>query len=319
MEVIRSGLDRLAAAQSLACVFFFFFCAPFLWFVPPKTLLKGSRRAREAHKPFVPRGPPAVRSAARQPASGEGRLTCICKKLTQGWERTVGMAECPARWVKVAAKADMAAWDRSVDQRATSTATRLDRRRTGTSRALARARARTKEAASSLHRPPTSTAPSGAAPGMSALCGGVQGQGRRLEHDHPGGRAAPSRTREIPMWCPRRAAARPTTASLWQRPQAAGRRHDRPGDSCLPSGCCKSPSRRPRGTLARRPAREGTRGSGGHPSTGCGAVAEGGRGTSGKDRTGRGTWAGALLRPEQGLAGWVQAIKQLLTLAAGNS
>ena len=58
-------------------------------------------------------------------------------------------------------------------------------------------------------------------------------QGRRLEHDHPGGRAAPSR--EIPTWCPRRAAARPTTASRWQRPQAAGRRHDRPGDSCLPA------------------------------------------------------------------------------------
>ena len=108
-------------------------------------------------------------------------------------------------------------------------------------------------------RQPSGTAPSGAAPGMSAPWGGVRGQGRRLEHDHPGGRAAPSRTREIPT--PRRAAARPTTASRWQRPQAAGRRHDRPGDSCLPSGCCKSPSP---ATLARRPAREGTRGSGGH-------------------------------------------------------
>ena len=36
-----------------------------------------------------------VQLAGRQPASGEGRLTCICKKLTQGRERTVGMAECP--------------------------------------------------------------------------------------------------------------------------------------------------------------------------------------------------------------------------------
>ena len=36
-----------------------------------------------------------VQLAGRQPASGEGPLTCICKKLTQGRERTVGMAECP--------------------------------------------------------------------------------------------------------------------------------------------------------------------------------------------------------------------------------
>ena len=32
-------------------------------------------------------------------------------------------------------------------------------------------------------------APSGATPGTSFLCGGVQAQGRRREHDHPGGRA----------------------------------------------------------------------------------------------------------------------------------
>ena len=38
--------------------FFFFFSGrlfPSPWLVPPKTLLKGSRREREAHKPFVPR------------------------------------------------------------------------------------------------------------------------------------------------------------------------------------------------------------------------------------------------------------------------
>ena len=55
-----------------AQTFLFFFRAPFLHRLglsPPKTLLKGSRRAREAHKPFVPRGPPAVRSAASRQAA----------------------------------------------------------------------------------------------------------------------------------------------------------------------------------------------------------------------------------------------------------
>ena len=77
-------------------------------------------------------------------------------------------------------------------------------------------------------------------------------QAQAQQHDHPGGKTAPSRTKKMPTWCPRRAAARPT-AGLWQLPQAAGRRHDQPAGSSLPSWCCKS-TPRPRGTLALRPA-----------------------------------------------------------------
>ena len=74
---VRSG-RRGAAAGPSGCTaehhrVFFFSRAPFLHRLglsPPKTLLKGSRRAREAHKPFVPRGPPAVRSAASRQAAG---------------------------------------------------------------------------------------------------------------------------------------------------------------------------------------------------------------------------------------------------------
>ena len=159
---------------------------PSPWFVPRK----GSRRAREAHKPFLPRMPPAVQNAER------GASPASARSSPRGGSAPSAWLSAPACWVKVATKADMAAWDRNADQRATSTATRLDRRRTGTSPALARAGARTKEAASSLRRPPTLTANTTKRQ-MSALCGGVQRQGRRPEHDHPGGRAAPSRTREI--------------------------------------------------------------------------------------------------------------------------
>ena len=47
-----------------------------------------------------------------------------------------------------------------------------------------------------------------------------------------------------------------------------------------------------------------------------GRIGQGGaRGHGGQKAAGE----GALLRPEQGLAGWVQGGEQLLTLAAGNS
>ena len=137
-----------------------------------------------------------------------------------------------ACWVKVAAKADKrrgTGQERSSDQVGPET--------NRASRALARARARTKEAASSLHRPPTSTAKTT--------------NRQRSERSSSGCvLSLRSRTREIPTWCPRQAAARPTTALRWQLPQAAA---CRPGSS-LPSGCCTSPSLRPRGTLAQRAA-----------------------------------------------------------------
>ena len=117
----------------------------------------------------------------------------------------------------------------------------------GTSRASARARARTKKAASSLHRPPTSTAKtakrqrSERSSSGSALCGGVQGQGRRPEHARAGqGRYQRGVHGEL-LPAPQRQAIGNDL-----KPPVV----DRPGDSCLPSGCCKSPSPRPRGTRA---------------------------------------------------------------------
>ena len=103
-------------------VFFLFLRTPFLHRLgssPRKPWLRGAAGHGRHTSHLYPGGHRLceVQLAGRQPASGEARLTCICRKLTQGRERTVGMA-APARWVKVAARTDMATWDRSADQRA---------------------------------------------------------------------------------------------------------------------------------------------------------------------------------------------------------
>ena len=214
--------------------------------------LKGSRRAREAHKPFVPRGHRLC----------EVQLASARNSPSQGRERTVGMAECPRPLDEGGSKGRHGC----VGQECGPAGNKHSDQAAPLAPWLARGRAQRRLPRHSTGprprrpRQPSGSAPSGAAPGMSALCGRVQGQGRRLEHDHPGGRAAPSRTREIPTWCH----GEPLPAP---QQQAVGNDLKPPVVDTIDLEihvCQAGVASHPRPGLARRPAREGTRGSGGH-------------------------------------------------------
>ena len=151
-------------------LFFWRAFSPSPWFVPPKTLLLGSRRAREARKPSVPRG--AVRGASpafarSSPRGGSAPSAWLRWQQRPTWLRGTGVRTSGQQAQRPGWTGDepapLAPW-------------------------LARGRAQRRlprhSAGPRPRRPrqPSGSAPSGAAPGMSALCGGVQGQGRRLEH-----------------------------------------------------------------------------------------------------------------------------------------
>ena len=93
LRLYPKAFDRVVSAVQFLC----FSRAPFLHRLASsarKPCLRGAAGHGRHTSHLYPGGHRLceVQLTGRQPASGEGRLTCICKKLTQGRERTVGMS-----------------------------------------------------------------------------------------------------------------------------------------------------------------------------------------------------------------------------------
>ena len=289
-----------------------------------------------------------VQLAGRQPASGEGRLTCICKKLTQGRERTVGMAECPCPLGEGGSKGRHGcvgqecgpAGNKHSDQAGPETNRHLSR--LGSREGAHKGGCLVTPPAPDLDGQDNQAAALRAeqlrvCPLFAAACKGKggalntttpaaglprAGQGRYQRGVH--GELLPAPQRQAVGNDLKPPVVDTIDLEIHVR-QAGVASHPRPGLAAHSRG----------GPLERAPAAPEDTG----PSTGCAVVAEGvqrattpavalgkwqrkaqagqggARGHGGQKAAGE----GALLRPEQGLAGWVQGGEQLLTLAAGNS
>ena len=309
--------------------FFFFFSARLFSIAlvcpPRKPCLRGAAGHGRHTSHLYPGGHRLceVQLAGRQPASGEGRLTCICKKLTQGRERTVGMAECPCPGNKHS------------DQAGPETNRHLSR--LGSREGAHKGGCLVTPPAPDLDGQDNQAAALRAeqlrvCPLFAAACKGKggalntttpaaglprAGQGRYQRGVH--GELLPAPQRQAvgndlkpPVVDTIDLAAHSRGGPLERAPAA-------PEDTGPSTGCAVVAEGVQRATTpavalgkwqrkAQAPEKE--------DAEQVGRIGQGGaRGHGGQKAAGE----GALLRPEQGLAGWVQGGEQLLTLAAGNS
>ena len=233
--------DHDSAVLSALSTLFFFPRAPFLHRLglsPRKPCLRGAAGHGRHTSHLYPGGHRLceVQLAGRQPASGEGRLTCIGKRLTQGRERTVGMAECPCPLGEGGSKGRHGCVGQECGPAGNK---HSDQAGPETNRHLSRLGSR-----EGAHKGGCLVTPP--APDLD----GQDNQAAALRAEQ---------LRVCPLFaaaCKGKGGALNTTTPAAGLPRAGqgryqrgvhgellpGRRHDRPGDSCPPSGCCKSPS-----------------------------------------------------------------------------